>query len=212
MLIDPQQLFAHLQARPGSARPAPPPPAAQGFDPDRFQAPNRLGAVSRLLGLQPAVSVPAQVSGSLLAQPDRLFGFDPDQLVETAHKDERGRPIMLARDSAAGLDKMYQIAQARGISLKVTSAYRSVDHQHELWENALQKYGSEAEARHWVAPPGKSRHNFGKAIDMHMFRGDNRVSQAEFDEIIALAGMYRPMEWESWHVEPLSTKATRARR
>lgn len=207
MLIDPRHLFARPQTAPPARATAPVHPPVQGFGTDGFQP--RLGAVSQLLGLQPASSQ----AGPVLADPGRLFGAraDKDQIVDTGRKDVQGRPIRLSREAAAGLEKMHQIAQSRGISLKVTSGHRTIEHQHELWENALKKYGSEAEARHWVAPPGKSRHNYGKAIDMHMYRGDKRIPQQEFDQIIALAGMYRPMDHETWHVEPLSTRAERRR-
>lgn len=47
----------------------------------------------------------------------------------------------------------------------IVSGYRSVSHQRSLWEAALRKYGSPEKARVWVAPPGGSAHNTGRAID-----------------------------------------------
>lgn len=136
---------------------------------------------------------------------------DPDEIVDTGLKDVRGRKIELTREAAAGLNVILDIAKSRGIRVDVTSAHRSVDKQAQLWEQALRKYGSASKARKWVAPPGKSRHNYGKAIDMHMYRGKNKISQKEFDEIIEKAGMYRPMSWEGWHIEPVSTKGQAGR-
>jgi LAS superfamily LD-carboxypeptidase LdcB len=49
--------------------------------------------------------------------------------------------------------------------LTIISGYRSVSHQKELWERALKKYGTPEQARKWVAPPGGSAHNTGRAID-----------------------------------------------
>lgn len=135
---------------------------------------------------------------------------DPDQIIDTGHKDKHGNPVRLTREAAAGFNNILTIAKSRGIDVKVTSSYRSVAKQEYLFNKALKKYGSERAARKWVAPPGKSRHNYGKAIDMHMYRNGKKVAQSEFDEIIAQAGMYRPMSWEGWHVEPLSTKGHRA--
>jgi D-alanyl-D-alanine dipeptidase len=50
--------------------------------------------------------------------------------------------------------------------LTVVSGYRSVSQQRRLWEEALRKYGSPERARVWVAPPGGSAHNTGRAIDL----------------------------------------------
>ena len=144
-----------------------------------------------------------------LKSPLELFSSDPNQIVTTSHKDAHGNFIRLTREAGAGLAKIMSLAKSRGIQVKVTSAYRSVDQQEFLWERALTKYGSTQAARKWVAPPGKSRHNYGKAIDMHLYRQGKKISQKEFDEIIALAGMYRPMSWEGWHVEPLSPQNER---
>jgi len=45
------------------------------------------------------------------------------------------------------------------------SGYRSVEHQRELWQGALKRYGTPQAARKWVAPPGGSPHHTGRAID-----------------------------------------------
>lgn len=86
------------------------------------------------------------------------------------------------------------IAARPGTSL--TSGYRSTDEQTVLWNNAVKKYGSESAARKWVAPPGSSNHNHGFAADLS---GIENIA----DEELAKFGLYRPMSWEPWHVEPL---------
>lgn len=48
----------------------------------------------------------------------------------------------------------------------IYSGYRSVERQQELWDQALQKYGSPQVARRRVAPPGNSQHNHGNAADL----------------------------------------------
>jgi LAS superfamily LD-carboxypeptidase LdcB len=58
--------------------------------------------------------------------------------------------------------------------LRVASGYRSNERQAELWANALAKYGDEATARKWVAPPGRSQHNHGSAIDLGICRPRRR--------------------------------------
>jgi LAS superfamily LD-carboxypeptidase LdcB len=56
------------------------------------------------------------------------------------------------------------LAAQPGIS--VGSGYRTPERQAMLFRNAVAKYGSEAAARHWVAPPGHSRHNMRLAADL----------------------------------------------
>ena len=80
-------------------------------------------------------------------------------------------------------------------SLSITSAYRSPEKQAELYKAALKKYGSEKAARRWVAPPGKSMHNKGMAVDFGAAGGgllrDANSPQAQ----------WLKMSWEPWQVE-----------
>ena len=83
--------------------------------------------------------------------------------------------------------------------VSVVSGYRSMEAQKQLWEQALQKYGSAEAARKWVAPPGSSEHNFGMAADLR-FASDAARSQAH-----ATAGQYGlnfRMANEPWHISP----------
>ena len=54
-------------------------------------------------------------------------------------------------------------AKEAGHNISIYSGYRSDEHQGRLYQDALEKYGSPAAARKWVAPPGKSQHNHGTA-------------------------------------------------
>lgn len=119
-------------------------------------------------------------------------------------------------NSFTGLDQEYASRVARMLqaadaelgdgALKITSAFRSVEKQRELFEAAVKKYGSVAEARKWVAPPGKSRHNSGTAVD---FAGKNGglLRDASSREAVwiknnaARFGLDVPMSWEPWQVE-----------
>lgn len=113
-------------------------------------------------------------------------------------------------DAISGLDPRMQNAlrgflQAAPQGLQIYSAYRSPELQAELYQNALAKYGDEATARKWVAPPGRSQHNHGRAVDLKWngVRLD-RAPQHIQDEVKALAvkyGLDVPMEWEPWQVE-----------
>lgn len=132
-------------------------------------------------------------------------------LVTTPHKDVSGRSIKLNAEAAKHFDKLVNISKQKGVSVRVSSSYRSVEHQAQLFRSAVRKYGSTSAASKWVAPPGKSQHNYGNAIDLSIHRNGKKVSQREFDQIIAEAGFYRPMSYEGWHIEPISTKGIRSK-
>lgn len=109
---------------------------------------------------------------------------------------------------AAALSAM--VAEAQQMfgteAVRVTSAFRSVEQQAKLWAQALEKYGSAAEARKWVAPPGSSNHNFGLAADLKF--GSPAVQQW-FHQQAGRFGMGFPMGWEPWHIEPANAKGMR---
>lgn len=110
-------------------------------------------------------------------------------------------------DSLSGLDQGFTSALAsmyaaapediRG-GLQITSGYRSPEVQQRLYAEALQKYGSEAAARKWVAPPGRSNHNHGHAIDM---KYGSPAAQEWAHANAAQYGLAFPMKHEPWHVE-----------
>ena len=83
-------------------------------------------------------------------------------------------------------------------ALEIGSGFRSVERQAELFNAAVQKYGSEAAARKWVAPPGKSMHNHGSAVDLAYVTPEARqwahTNAGNF-------GLSFPMAHEPWHVE-----------
>ncbi len=85
----------------------------------------------------------------------------------------------------------------------IVSAYRSNETQKILWDEALKKYGTEAEARKWVAPPGSSRHNTGLAADLC------NVSEAARTAAPTFGLLYR-LEYEPWHIEANGVDVTPA--
>ena len=48
------------------------------------------------------------------------------------------------------------------------SGFRTYAQQERLFQRALKKYGSDAAAREWVAPAGKSAHNTGYTFDLYL--------------------------------------------
>ncbi|ORA58873.1 M15 family metallopeptidase [Mycobacteroides franklinii] len=57
-------------------------------------------------------------------------------------------------------------AAADGVTLLITSGWRSRAFQQQLLDDAVQTYGSLAVARQWVATPDESHHVQGKAVDI----------------------------------------------
>ncbi len=126
-------------------------------------------------------------------------------------------------DAISGLDNQFEISLAHLISsappkirdgLTVYSGYRSVAVQEKLWQRALAKYGSAAEARKHVAPPGRSNHNAGKATDLmwngvRLDKAPPEVRQWVHDNA-GKFGIYFPMAHEPWHAEPMGTRGTAA--
>jgi hypothetical protein len=121
-------------------------------------------------------------------------------------------------DSFTGLDpafapNVYELtraAHAAGFPLQITSAYRSPELQAQLYASALERYGSEAEARRWVAPPGHSQHNFGRAVDYAidgaLLRDADHPAAVWLRENAPNYGVHIPMSWEPWQVEMLGSR------
>lgn len=110
------------------------------------------------------------------------------------------------RPSTAGFnpdfeERLNALLSASGGRLKINSGYRSPERQARLFADAVRKYGSEAAARKWVAPPGRSKHNAGVAADLG---GDLSVLS---DAFLRRLGLYRPMPYEPWHVEPVGSRS-----
>ena len=123
--------------------------------------------------------------GGAASRPDSFTGLNPQM--------------------AAAVYQMVQDAHAAGIPLQITSAYRSPEVQAQLWQAALQKYGSPEAARKWVAPPGHSQHNHGTAVDFalngSLLRDANSPAAQWIAENAARYGLDVPMAWEPWQVE-----------
>lgn len=123
--------------------------------------------------------------GGAAARPDSFTGLDPD--------------------FASAIWRLTQDAHAAGYPLQITSAYRSPDVQARLYEQALAKYGSEKAARKWVAPPGRSQHNRGTAVDYalngSLLRDASSPAAQWLSRNARKYGLDIPMSWEPWQVE-----------
>ncbi|WP_442790303.1 M15 family metallopeptidase [Nocardia sp. CDC153] len=97
---------------------------------------------------------------------------------------------------AAAYNAAAAAAATAGISLWITSGYRTWAEQEALWEDGIQTYGSPEAARRWVLPPGESTHVTGQAIDVGPREGAQWLE--DNGDHWGLCRMY-DNEW--WHFE-----------
>lgn len=104
---------------------------------------------------------------------------------------------------ASSLQNMISDAAKEGITIGISSGYRSYERQAQLFAAAVKKYSSEATARKHVAPPGKSRHNYGLAADL----STTEKGYSWIGRNVEKYGLTRPMSHERWHVEPIGARS-----
>lgn len=69
-------------------------------------------------------------------------------------------------EAAGAFMQLVEAAEAEGIEIVMTTAYRSYGYQNILWNNAVARYGSEESANSISARPGQSEHQSGLAVDI----------------------------------------------
>jgi hypothetical protein len=100
-------------------------------------------------------------------------------------------PDLLTALRRAGTD-----AADGGLELDVNSGWRSPAYQTRLLDEAVSRYGSEAEARRWVATPETSSHVAGEAVDI----GPHEAADWLADHGSSY-GLCRVYDNEPWHYE-----------
>ncbi|WP_262847525.1 M15 family metallopeptidase [Mumia quercus] len=106
-------------------------------------------------------------------------------------------------DLAAALQEAASDLADHGITLQITSGWRSSSHQERLFEDAVTTYGSTTEAQRWVARPGTSSHETGDAVDVAP-----RSAARWLAEHGASYGLCRVYDNEPWHFERRSDAIT----
>lgn len=126
--------------------------------------------------------------------------------------------MQLRKPARDALVRMAESARNDGITLVISSAYRSYDYQKKVYaENAAEM--GEAEAARVSALPGHSQHQLGTAIDFGTIN-DGFAETAQGRWLAANAGRFGfslsyPMgmehvtgyKWESWHYRYIGTSA-----
>jgi LAS superfamily LD-carboxypeptidase LdcB len=83
-----------------------------------------------------------------------------------------------------------------GVEFVVDSGWRSPEHQEQLLQEAVVKYGSQEEAARWVAAPNRSAHVSGDAVDIGPF-----AATAWLSDYGAEYGLCQIYGNEPWHYE-----------
>jgi D-alanyl-D-alanine carboxypeptidase len=103
----------------------------------------------------------------------------------------------------ATLEWRFKAAQAAakldGVSLAITSGYRSYSRQSYLFNDAIKRYGSYQAAARWVSPPDISHHPMGLAIDVNYPKEPGSAKWLE--ENGYKFGLCRVFKNEWWHFE-----------
>lgn len=87
-------------------------------------------------------------------------------------------------------------AAAEGVTMRITSGWRSRAHQQRLFDEAVETYGSVEEARRYVATPDSSAHVTGDAVDI----GPTNAS-VWLGEHGSAYGLCQVFANEIWHFE-----------
>ncbi|MCH9055558.1 M15 family metallopeptidase [Synechococcus sp. PCC 6716] len=72
----------------------------------------------------------------------------------------------LHRDAANALMRMISAARDEGVWIVPVSGFRDIERQTLLWQDQIQRQGSEELAARLSAPPGYSEHHTGYSIDL----------------------------------------------
>ena len=94
-------------------------------------------------------------------------------------------------------------AAADEVEIRVTSGWRSPEHQAELLRQAIAEHGSAAEAARWVAPPERSAHVAGDAVDIGPTTAATWLQRNG-----ARYGLCQIYRNEPWHFERRARAAT----
>ncbi|GEM34070.1 D-alanyl-D-alanine carboxypeptidase [Nocardia neocaledoniensis NBRC 108232] len=99
-------------------------------------------------------------------------------------------------DLRAALRRAAGDAASDGVEFVVNSGWRSASHQERLLREAVEQYGSYAEAARWVATPTTSAHVSGEAVDI----GPAQAAQwlSAYGAAYGLCQIYAN---EPWHFE-----------
>ncbi len=103
-------------------------------------------------------------------------------LVQTEDIDQQ--PLLVEEQTYQAYKKLQGFLKKQGIEIGISSAYRTLEKQQEIYEEFIVQYGIET-ANKLVAPVGTSEHHSGLAIDLnvkidgHFLETNDELYQAE---------------------------------
>ncbi|MET9916915.1 M15 family metallopeptidase [Streptomyces sp. NPDC006435] len=97
------------------------------------------------------------------------------------------------------VQKAARDARDDGIEFRVTSGWRSKEHQQRLLDEGVEKYGSLEKARRFVKTPENSTHVSGKAVDIGPTDADDWLIRKG-----SAYGLCQVYNNEMWHFELLT--------
>jgi len=109
----------------------------------------------------------------------------------------------IARLDPALLDALRQSSDAASVDgqpIEVTSGWRSVAYQEELFAEAVVTYGSEEAAREFVSSPTQSKHVTGEAVDIGPLDAQLWLMEHGYEY-----GLCQTYANERWHFELATT-------
>jgi hypothetical protein len=120
----------------------------------------------------------------------------------TADGPEQPAATGLDPDLAARLAAAQRAAADDGVTLTLTSGWRTPEEQQRLVDDALDRYGDPAEAHRWVLPPETSAHVQGLAVDVGPTEGAYWLQEHGLEH-----GLCPTYANEVWHFEMLPAGA-----
>jgi len=147
--------------------------------------------------------------------------FVPYELVELkkgASYDINKKGLKLTPMAEKALDTMAKVAKKEGVSLLVSSTYRTYEYQNNLFTRYTKEYG-EQEADRFSARPWASQHRLGTVIDFGSISDDYATTKAgkwlnkkayKYGWSLSYPKGYEKItgyKWECWHFRYLGIKA-----
>jgi D-alanyl-D-alanine carboxypeptidase len=139
--------------------------------------------------------------------------YEPDDLTELRYQSYRAgiSDVMMLRDQAeTALEEMAAAAKEAGLTLTVSSAYRSYQYQIGSFDRWTKRLGLE-EAERVSARPGRSQHQLGLVVDFGSITNEFaetaagkwvKANASRFGWSISFPRGYEALTgyaWESWH-------------
>jgi zinc D-Ala-D-Ala carboxypeptidase len=112
-----------------------------------------------------AILAALRISVDVIAARSLVFHPEAADLV-VAERDDSGKEHLLVPSAASAWRAMKASASAEGVTIRILSAFRTIDRQAEIVRAKLERGLSLESILCVSAPPGYSEHHSGRAIDL----------------------------------------------